>query len=224
MALGSYVHQRVGDTVTVLEHLRKNAKIAIIDDEPSQFPVEYLQRSGLSIETIRSISLTDIDRLRQYNLILLDIVGVVDEDSRSGGLELLKRLKGSGGSPVVIAVSGKKFDPTMTEFFKLAEDQMKKPISERLCEEKILYNLEAELSPLKLAGLLDSIIGTVRLNHSQHRKLVTHVINCLEGRLDCSQLRERISRVSSALDSAELERIVVKLKAALELFNATETV
>jgi hypothetical protein len=71
--------------------------------------------------------LADVPSLLGYDCVLLDINGVLDEDPKRGGLQILKRLKAAGG-PYVVAVSSRGFDITMSDFFMLADHRLKKPI------------------------------------------------------------------------------------------------
>ncbi len=102
-------------------------KVAVVDDRPEDYPLDTLRRLGYSIAHIGHLSLADIPSLLAYDCILLDINGVLDEDTKNGGLQILKRLKISDG-PYVVAVSSKGFDITMSEFFMLADHRLKKPI------------------------------------------------------------------------------------------------
>lgn len=105
----------------------KSLRIAVVDDRPDDYPLESLRRLGYSVVHIASLGLGDVPTLLAYQCVLLDINGVLVEDPKRGGLEILKRLKAADG-PYVVAVSSKGFDITMSEFFMLADQRLKKPI------------------------------------------------------------------------------------------------
>lgn len=105
----------------------RSLTVAVVDDHPEDYPLDVMRRLGYSITHIGNLTLADVPSLLKFDCILLDINGVLKEDLRRGGLEVLKRLKATGG-PYVVAVSSKGFDITMSEFFMLADHRLKKPI------------------------------------------------------------------------------------------------
>lgn len=107
----------------------KSLRIAVVDDHPDDYPLDSLRQLGYSVVHIASLGLGDIPTLLAYQCVLLDINGVLVEDPKRGGLEILKRLKAADG-PYVVAVSSKGFDITMSDFFMLADQRLKKPIPE----------------------------------------------------------------------------------------------
>lgn len=54
--------------------------VVIVDDNPENCAVDYLRNVGYQIQVIESISLSDISQLYNYELIILDITGIVIED------------------------------------------------------------------------------------------------------------------------------------------------
>jgi len=157
-SIRNYAEKKVGDKNFIQNELKRVSCIAVVDDEIEDFPVNYLRRAGFKIDTFKKISLTEVNRLENYDIVFLDIVGVVEEDWFRGGLELIKRIRELPVSPIVIAISGRKFDPTVSDFFKLADDTMRKPVKEVECEEEIepflrkinLQSLREKLSTLYL--------------------------------------------------------------------------
>lgn len=121
-SIAKWLHGRRFGPVTA-----HSLRIAVVDDRPEDYPLDALRRLGYSVTHIPRLTLADVPSLRVYDCILLDINGVLDEDPKRGGLEVLKRLKGNSG-PYVVAVSSKGFDITMSEFFMLADHRLKKPI------------------------------------------------------------------------------------------------
>lgn len=139
--------------------LRSTLKIAIVDDKPEDIPIDYLRSCGYSVTVFTAISLAQSQQLLDYDLIAMDITNVVTEDLVRGGLELIRRVKANPSPPVVIAVSGKRYDPTVTEFFKLSDAQMKKPILAADLESEIEESLSKRLAPARIAQEMDAIIN-----------------------------------------------------------------
>lgn len=187
-----YVASRITVDDDVTRKIITVAKIAIVDDNPDDFPVDYLRRTGFHVDVIASISLAEVKRLEAYDLVMLDIVGVVVEDKKEGGLELIKRVKKLAVPPKIIAVSGKKFDPKATEFFKHADDVMSKPVNEKACEEHILNLIEEKLSPIKSAQQIDTIVSDANLTANEYRLLNTKLMQFLDGDIDVGNLKDEL--------------------------------
>ncbi|WP_175912189.1 hypothetical protein [Burkholderia sp. BCC1640] len=113
------------------------ARIAIVDDQLSDFPVSELRKGGFQINTFKQVKLSDIDILSDFDVVFLDMKGVVKDDPEYGGLKLIERLRGSNPYQKICAVSGQTFDPTATRFFKLADDYKKKPMTAHECKDVI---------------------------------------------------------------------------------------
>lgn len=189
-----YVGSRITSPADVIRKIKQTAKIAIVDDNPGDFPIDYLRRAGFQVDPFTQISLAETGKLAHYDVVFLDIVGVVPEDKRAGGLELIKRIRVMENRPSVIAVSGKKFDPTVTDFFKLADDVMRKPISENACEEHITDMLEQRLSPCRAAKDLDALLGSSKLSADEYSALVKELVAYVRGRIDGAAVRKRLTR------------------------------
>ena len=97
--------------------LRKKYKIAIVDDEIKDFPVEYLKSLNYCVSTYDTISLNEVNRLLSFDMIFLDVKGVVKEDFETGGAKLLKLVKKAKPSIMVIAVSSGKYQLNLNSFF-----------------------------------------------------------------------------------------------------------
>ncbi|MFT0175008.1 hypothetical protein ACLKMY_40120, partial [Paraburkholderia mimosarum] len=112
-------------------------RIAIVDDQVSDFPVGELRKGGFQIKTFKQVKLSDIDILSDFDVVFLDMKGVVKDDPEYGGLKLIERLRSSNPYQKICAVSGQTFDPTATRFFKLADDYKKKPLTAHECKDVI---------------------------------------------------------------------------------------
>ena len=132
--------------------------VVIVDDNPENYPVDYLRNVGFKVKVIESISLSDISQLYDYDLLILDITGIVVEDPVRGGLELLKRIKEVDPTKLIISASSKRFDPTLTDFFKLSDAQIKTPVSETVLENKINSLFKLKFCPQTTANILDKYI------------------------------------------------------------------
>ena len=189
----NYVKSKLSNERYILEELKKDSRIAIVDDNPEDFH-KILRRSGYTVVQHEKISLADSDQLADYAVIYLDIAGVVPEDPKDGGLLLLRRLKELPKPPAIIAVSGKKFDPTVTEFFQAADDVMTKPLSEEECESHLREALIFHLSPWAAGKRIDDLTTKVGLVPSEQEAVTKKIIQCFEGRVSESKLEIWLSK------------------------------
>lgn len=190
----------------------KSRKIAIIDDQPENYPVEYLRKSGFNVTVYEKVSLSNYSFIKDYDLIFLDITNVVEEDLERGGFELIKRVRNEMNDIVIIGVSSKRFDPTLTEFFKMADRQSKTPISEKDCETLIIDTLEDHYSPKTLASRIDTIIGKSSISHRQHKKVINSLTQYFNNEINSEKLNRAISKYAYCLDTHELYENSKKLK------------
>lgn len=133
-------------------------RVAVVDDHPEDYPLDTLRRLGYSVTHFGHLSLAEVPSLLKYDCILLDINGVLDEDPKRGGLEVLKRLKVVNG-PYIVAVSSRGFDITMSEFFMLADHRLKKPIPPAEVEGIIERAFASRFSAEHAARRVDETVG-----------------------------------------------------------------
>lgn len=115
--------------------LRKRAKIVVIDDDKNAFPTKALQSEGFTIEYWPKVQ--SLTRLEQgdFDIIVLDIKGIAGKITELDGFGILQRIKKVNPSQIVIAFSGETFDIGKTQFFKLADDVLAKPVDTLKCKQ-----------------------------------------------------------------------------------------
>lgn len=172
----------------------KSLRIAVVDDRPEDYPLESLRQLGYSIAHIASLSLGDVPKLLAYQCVLLDINGVLVEDPKRGGLEILKRLKVVNG-PYVVAVSSKGFDITMSEFFMLADQRLKKPIPQAEVEGIIEGAYKARYSAKDAARRIDAAASFGESAGRTTRKALRKAIAFLNGKSDEEAIRNALSLI-----------------------------
>lgn len=127
---------------------RDNYKLAIVDDEISSYPVEYIKKLGITVSEFDSISFAETDNLCKFDVILLDVKGVVKEDLEEGGAKLIKIIKQYRPTLPIIAVSSGYFHPELNDYFKSSDATLNKPIDEYKIRE-LLLDLKKNSSTLK---------------------------------------------------------------------------
>ncbi|CDF83409.1 hypothetical protein PKB_2062 [Pseudomonas knackmussii B13] len=118
-------------------NLKKIGKIAFVDDEIQDFPITELKKANYQISTYKQVSLADVTDLATYDVIFLDIKGVVKDDPEEGGLKLLSSLRKLNPNQKICAVSNKQYDVLATRFFEQADDVAKKPMTAQKCSDQI---------------------------------------------------------------------------------------
>lgn len=149
------------------------AEIAIVDDNPDDFPVAELRKAAYNLRVYKTVGLNDIPRLALYDVVFLDIHGIVKDDTDTGGLNVITQLRAINPFQKICAVSSKKFDPTATAFFKQADDVQNKPMRSQKCEELIDTLSREKLDPNALAKFLDT--HAQQLSFWRRKKLVRAV-------------------------------------------------
>lgn len=175
----------------------RGLRIAVVDDRPDDYPLDSLRRIGYSIAHVAHLTLADVPSLKGYDCVLLDINGVLDEDPKRGGLDVLKRLKAEEG-PYVVAVSSKGFDITLSEFFMLADHRLKKPIPPADVEGIIERAYECKFSAEHAARRVDeaAAFGTSRSRAT--RRALLAVRQYLETGRALNEARSALSLIVPA--------------------------
>lgn len=183
----------------------KTKTIAIVDDNPEHYPIDYLNRCGYRITPIESISLANVDQLFSFDLLILDITNIVVEDPKRGGLTLLKKVKSERPDMLTIAASSKRYDPTLTEFFKLANDQIKTPIEHGELEQKIVNVLNDKYCPNLAGKKLDDLISGKDLTFKQKQKIINLSVKLLDKSINKEKFLQKTSRFSHLADTREIQ-------------------
>lgn len=161
---------------------RKRVKIAVVDDQPIDISANTLITLGYKVHIFTSMSLAEAEKLSEFDLVILDIANVVPEDPSRGGLSIIRKLKEFSTPPIVIAVSGKRYDPSLTEFFKLADLQLKKPITAEKLEEATENLLRPRFSILGIAKSLDAEIAGNGVPKAEILRLNRIIVQVLNGK------------------------------------------
>lgn len=167
------------------DDLKKRVKILVVDDNEEHFPYKHLQDNGYTIEWWDKVTSEKLQRMENggFDIIILDIKGIADESiSDSEGLGIIKRIKSVNPSQIVVAFSGHSYDLSKTEFWKIADDTLAKPVSiikakeliDRLIDEKITLNYYWDA--------ISSILSNQGLANRQIKKIETQIAYMLENK------------------------------------------
>lgn len=175
------------------------ARIAIVDDQLQDFPVNDLRGDGYQVQTYRHVQLANIQNLSSYDIVFLDMKGIVKDDPDYGGLKLIGELRRLNPKQKICAVSGQTFDPTATEFFKQADDYKKKPLTAQECKTVIDSFVAESFDPSTLAkharGVLDAVSRSVRV------EVISAMRALVDGGHDLQRFADSLVRLGIDKDS-----------------------
>ncbi|RAS63327.1 hypothetical protein DET48_1129 [Vibrio diazotrophicus] len=173
-------------------NLRNKCRIAIVDDELTDFPVSYLLNSGYDVNTYSSIEMSEFKQLTSYDIVFLDVQGVVKSDFDYGGAKLIKLLVKERPLQPIVAVSSGQFKASLTEFFELSYDRINKPVEEvklasvieEICSETFNYK--------EVASGIEELITCSKVK--KEKTLTKGILNYLKGTLGESDFEEFIHK------------------------------
>ena len=186
-------------TVWTIDLAKSIARIAIVDDQHQDFPINDLKSDGYQVQTFRHVQLANIQGLASYDIVFLDMKGIVKDDPDYGGLKLIAELRKLNPQQKICAVSGQTFDPTATEFFKQADDYKKKPLTAQECKTVIDSFIEESFDPSKLAAQGRGVLGTVP--RSARVEVISAMRAFVDGSSDPQRLADTLVRLGIDKDS-----------------------
>jgi len=185
--------------------LRNKYKIAIVDDELRDFPIEYMRSLGYAVSTYETISLSEVDKLLSFDIIFLDVKGVVKEDLDTGGAKLLKLIKKAKSNIMVVAVSSGKYQLKLTNFFESSDDVLNKPINESEIENIISQLIENNINIESMAKKLSDMI---LCSKSKQQKFINKsLIKFFSNDLNFDNLREVIHQNTNHKHSEKIANL-----------------
>lgn len=163
------------------DEARKRARILVIDDDKTAFPVELMKAEGYNIIWWENVHNLKELETGEYDLIVLDIHGITSsEQSTSGGIGILEHIKQHNPAQLVIAYSSKKYDFNQGAFWKLADDFLGKPSPLIECKQRIDTLLNSRFSISYYWGVLRDLLKKQDVSEKNIQKLEKLVVKKLE--------------------------------------------
>ncbi|KJG19469.1 hypothetical protein UB37_18120 [Photobacterium iliopiscarium] len=163
-------------------HLRTDFRIAIVDDEIDNYPIQYIKNLGFDVHTYESASFADAQNLVKHDLLLLDVKGVIKEDLDEGGAKLIKIIKEARPFIPVVAVSSGYFHTELNDYFRISDATVNKPIDEYKIRE-LLCELKKEFfDALSIAKAIEDSIKKLDISSSKKNQLNKSIIDFLSGK------------------------------------------
>jgi DNA-binding response OmpR family regulator len=187
------------------------ARIAIVDDQPNDFPIADLRSDGYQVQVYKQATLSTTAQLATYDIVFLDMKGIVKDDPELGGLKLIAELRKTNPTQKICAVSSKTFDPTATEFFRQANDYKKKPLTAQECR-SVIEAFLSELFPFQaLISAATTALDT--LPRSSRVKVLREAKQFLLDQFDATQFQKRL--LNAGLDTEQSRNIVNLVRAVI---------
>jgi len=164
--------------------LKKKTKIVVIDDEEDSFPYKLLQDDGYTIEWWEKVDSKKLHRLENgdFDIIILDIMGVADKEiSKTDGIGVLKRIKSVNKNQIVVAFSGQSYDLSKTEFWKLADDALSKPVTFIQCKEILDSLIKKHINIVSYWNAVKNLLVSNNAPQSTINKMEKDIVRFLEG-------------------------------------------
>lgn len=190
------------------DQLRKRVKIVVIDDEESSFPFKLLQDDGYTIEWWSRVDSRKLQRLESgdFDIVILDIMGVADPElSPSDGLGVLKRIKSVNTKQIVVAFSGQSFDLSKTEFWRLADDVLSKPVTIIECKELLDRLINERITLTRYWGAISELLKSSGVSNRNLKKIERRMVNAVvkkDGaalKSICQNIPEKLSNAASVV-------------------------
>lgn len=176
-SLQAYVSSRHGDGDDLLVRVAKSLTCLVVDDKPDDFPSDFLRGMFKSVSFETKVSLNDARRLSEFDVIFLDVAGVVVEDLQRGGALLIKDIRNLRSDGLIISVSSKKYDVEVTDYFEIADVRIRKPVQAAIVQQQVMAHLRNEAGPFATAQKIDS-----RLALTERKGLRRRLLGLLESK------------------------------------------
>jgi DNA-binding response OmpR family regulator len=159
-----------------IEEAKKRARIVVIDDDPTAFPVDLLRAEGYNIQQWERLeNLRNLEE-GQFDIIVLDMYGISSPAlSKNDGLGILEHLKSTNPAQIVIAYSGKKFDLRHQNFWTIADDYLGKPTDMLVAKAKLDALLREKFTAERYWNSLVEFLRARNVNEGQLSKLESAV-------------------------------------------------
>jgi DNA-binding response OmpR family regulator len=163
--------------------LKRKTKVVVIDNEEDSFPYKLLQDDGYTIEWWEKVDAQKLHRLENgdFDIIVLDIIGVADKElSDTDGIGVLKRIKSVNKHQLIVAFSGQSYDLSKTEFWKLADDALSKPVTFIQCKEILDSLIKKHINIISYWNAVKDLLVANSIPQATINKMEKDIVKILE--------------------------------------------
>jgi CheY-like chemotaxis protein len=119
------IYKKTTFTAPSFEEIKKRAKILVIDDNDFVY-APLFTRDGYTLEKWDDVENLEKLENNYFDLILLDIQGVGQNESEEEGFGILKHIRAKSPAQIVIAFSNADWSLKYQDFFDLADRKLAK--------------------------------------------------------------------------------------------------
>lgn len=191
--------------------LKKKTKIVVIDDEEDSFPYKLLQDDGYTIEWWEKVDSQKLHRLENgdFDIIVLDIMGVADKElSDTDGIGVLKRIKSVNKHQIIVAFSGQSYDLSKTEFWKLADDALSKPVTFIQCKEILDLLIKKHINIISYWNAVKDLLVANNTPQATINKMEKDIVKVLEGNAPFDEKHFMSKFLSGIQNSASIVTLI----------------
>jgi CheY-like chemotaxis protein len=199
--------------------LKRKTKIVVIDDEEDSFPYKLLQNDGYTIEWWEKVDANKLQRLENgdFDIIILDIMGIASEElSRTDGIGVLKRIKNVNKNQIVVAFSGQSYDLSKTEFWKLADEALSKPVTLIQCKELLDNLISNKINIQNYWKAIKNLLIINEISQTNINKVENELVAVLEGDKTYNE-QEFVNKFLGGIQNTA--SIVTLIQAALRVWS-----
>lgn len=191
--------------------LKRQARIALLDDDVPEV-LRDLRENGFSVDHLESVKDPRMAGLETglFDLLLLDFGGIGEDFGEDEGLDVLRHLLRVNPGLVVIAFTGRTFDASKSDFFRLCKGVLKKDAGIRETLEAIELHLAGALTPAHqwatLCAVLDLDPGS-----DKAKKLEKSLRKAVRASDRAPAIKEALASYGPAAGKALIEFIAGRL-------------
>ena len=197
------------------DELKRRIRLLVIDDEKT-FPTELFISNGYFVEQWEKVK--DFNKLLKgdYDIIILDIMGVAKEYSEDDGLGVLEAIKRENPSQIIVAYSGGSFDISKQRFWDLADEKIAKPSDFLKIKGTIDNLIKKKFTPERYISTLMSLLNASNVSKRDITKIEGDISNLLKGdkKKDATEIFKSIAN-----NSGTLEKLISLTNTILKFFQ-----
>ena len=182
------------------DEIIRRGRILVIDDERPVI-IDSLQRAGFSVDYDKTgIEINKVEN-QVYDLVLLDFGGVGHHFGPEEGLELLRHIKRTAPGTRVLAFTSKALQSNQSDFFRLADDVLRKDAGLQESMEIIEDQLKESFRIRNLWNAVLELSG-IRPNSTKAEELSKVLIKAIEKRNSRLVLEALSKKVGKSVEKA----------------------
>jgi len=144
-------------------------------------------------------------------------MGIASEElSRTDGIGVLKRIKNVNKNQIVVAFSGQSYDLSKTEFWKLADEALSKPVTLIQCKELLDNLISNKINIQNYWKAIKNLLIINEISQTNINKVENELVAVLEGDKTYNE-QEFVNKFLGGIQNTA--SIVTLIQAALRVWS-----